>query len=61
MHKQTLLFIACILSGFMLAHLPVSSVISAGIANFFKIVGGLTIIVFSVAIVYLGVKSLIGK
>ncbi len=61
MYQRALLYVACMLAGFGLANVPVSSVINAGIASFFEVVGGLTIIVFGLALLYLGVKSLLGK
>lgn len=61
MYYLALLYLACVLAGFALASIPTSSVITAGIASFFQIVGGVAIIVFAVAILYLGVKSLLGK
>ncbi|WNS77289.1 hypothetical protein RRV45_09975 [Bacillus sp. DTU_2020_1000418_1_SI_GHA_SEK_038] len=61
MHSLALLYLACILAGFALIKVPTSAVISAGIASFFHILGGIAIIVFSLALLYLGVKALIGK
>ncbi|WP_164670789.1 hypothetical protein [Virgibacillus doumboii] len=61
MHHSVALYLACILAGFALANIPTSSVITAGIATFFQIIGGLAVIVFSLAILYLGVKSLLDK
>ncbi|WP_164214442.1 hypothetical protein [Virgibacillus sp. YIM 98842] len=61
MQQLALLYLACILAGFGLANLPISSVISAEIANFFSILGGLAIIIFSLAVLYLGLKTLFKK
>ncbi|MBP1948619.1 hypothetical protein SAMN05216232_3152 [Virgibacillus subterraneus] len=61
MHQTVLLYLACILAGFALANVPTSSVITAGIATFFQIIGGIAVIVFSLAILYLGVKTLLDK
>lgn len=61
MYQRALLYVACMLAGFGLANVPVSSVINAGVVGFFEIVGGITIIVFGLALLYLGVKSLLGK
>ncbi|WP_079525667.1 MULTISPECIES: hypothetical protein [Halobacillus] len=61
MNHLALLYLACILAGFALANLPTSSVITAGIVSFFNIIGGIAIIVFSLALLYLGVKALINK
>ncbi len=61
MYERTLLYVACIIAGFGLANVPVSSVINDGIASFFEIVGGAMIIIFGLALLYLGIKALIGK
>ena len=61
MHPLAFLYLACILSGFALVKVPTSAVITAGIASFFHILGGIAIIVFSLALLYLGVKALIKK
>ncbi|MGP4107680.1 hypothetical protein [Virgibacillus sp. L01] len=61
MHQTVLLYLACILAGFALANIPTSSVITAGIATFFQIIGGIAVIVFSLTILYLGVKTLLDK
>lgn len=61
MHQTVLLYLACVLAGFALANVPTSSVITAGIATFFQIIGGIAVIVFSVAILYLGIKTLLDK
>lgn len=58
MHQLALLYLACILAGFGLANLPESAIISAEIASFFTIIGGLAIIAFALAILYLGFKAL---
>ena len=51
------LFLACILAGFALVHLPGISFL-AGLASFFHIVGALAILVFSLVLLYLGIKAL---
>ncbi|KAB2335701.1 MULTISPECIES: hypothetical protein [Bacillaceae] len=61
MYQLALLYLAAILAGFALTNLPTSAVITAGIAQFFGIVGGIAIIVFSIALLYLAVKALINK
>ncbi|QED47669.1 hypothetical protein [Cytobacillus dafuensis] len=61
MQALALLYLACILAGFALANIPTSVVITAGIANVLTIVGGIVIIVFVLALLYLGVKSFIKK
>lgn len=61
MNSSAFLYLACILAGFALVNITTSTVITAGIASFFQIVGGIVIIVFALALLYLGVKSLLGK
>lgn len=61
MYERTLLYVACILAGFGLANIPVSSVINDGIASFFEIIGGAMIIVFGLALLYLGIKKLFSR
>ncbi|KAB2337688.1 hypothetical protein F7731_08835 [Cytobacillus depressus] len=61
MNPLVILYLACVLAGIALIKVPVSAVITAGIASFFSIVGGIAIIVFSLALLYLGIKALIGK
>lgn len=58
MYQRTLLYIACMLAGFGLANIPTSNVINEGITNFFDVVGGVMIIVFGLAILYMGIRSL---
>lgn len=60
-HHHVWLYLACILAGFALVNLPTSAFITAGIASFFAIVGAIAIIVFSLALLYFGVRALIGK
>lgn len=60
-HRDVWLYLACILAGFALVSLPTSAFITAGIASFFAIVGAIAIIVFSLVLLYLGVRSLIGR
>jgi hypothetical protein len=60
MHHLAALFLACILAGFALVHLPEISFL-AGLSSFFYIVGALAILVFSLVILYLGVKALFTK
>ncbi|RYG74207.1 hypothetical protein EU245_03055 [Lentibacillus lipolyticus] len=61
MYQLALLYLACVLAGFALANVPASSIISPGLASFLDVVGGIVIIVFSAAILYLGMKSLLNK
>lgn len=61
MYQPAFFYLACVLAGFGLANLPSSTVITPEIANFFEIIGGIAIVVFSIMILYLGVKSLFEK
>ena len=56
------LFLACILAGFALINLQASAAaFLTGLLPFFHIVGALAIIVFSFALLYLGIKALFTK
>ncbi|MFZ3578344.1 hypothetical protein [Virgibacillus sp. DJP39] len=61
MQHLVLLYLACILAGFALTNIPTTALITASIANFFVIIGGVAMIVFSLVLLYLGVKALLGK
>ncbi|KAF0816612.1 MULTISPECIES: hypothetical protein [unclassified Cytobacillus] len=61
MYQLALLYLACMLAGYGLTMVPVSAVITSGIASFFTIVGSLAMIIFGLAILYLGIKALLGK
>ncbi|HYK73273.1 MAG TPA: hypothetical protein VEV44_09155 [Pseudoneobacillus sp.] len=54
------LFLACILAGYALTALPAVSFL-AGLGSLFTIIGVLAMIVFSLALLYKGVKALIKK
>lgn len=60
MNYLALLLLAGILAGFALVHLPAISFLS-GLYAFFHIVGALAILVFALALIYMGVKALIHK
>lgn len=60
-YQRALLYVATMLAGFGLANVPTSTVINEGIAEFFSIVGGVIIIVFGLALLYLGIKDLFSK
>ncbi|MGY0693462.1 hypothetical protein ACW2QC_11800 [Virgibacillus sp. FSP13] len=61
MYQLALLYLACVLAGFGLANLPTSAVITPEIANFFEVIGGISMAVFAIAVLYLGVKALFRK
>lgn len=57
MKDLAILFLVSILAGYALVHLPAVSFL-AGLTPFFDIVGALAMLVFALAILYLGVKAL---
>lgn len=61
MNQRVFLYLASILAGFGMANIPASSIITTEVANFFDIIGAITIIIFSLAVLYLGVLSLFGR
>lgn len=61
MQLLILLYLASILAGFALINVPTSAIITPTIASFFDIVGGIAIVVFSLVLIYYGIKSLIRK
>ncbi|HLR41284.1 MAG TPA: hypothetical protein VK091_06370 [Virgibacillus sp.] len=61
MYHRALLYLACMLAGFGLANIPSSAAFNEGIHNFFEVVGGVSVIVFALALLSLGVKGLINK
>jgi hypothetical protein len=54
------LYLACIIAGFTLTRLPEIPFLSS-LGSFFDIVGILTMLVFSLVLIYTGVKALIKK
>ncbi|MDP4169647.1 MAG: hypothetical protein Q8906_03480 [Bacillota bacterium] len=60
MNSVPFLYLACLLAGFALVNLPAISFL-VGLTGFFNIVGVVAIIVFSFALLYLGLKALINK
>lgn len=61
MYQLALLYLACILAGFGLTSIPEVGFISAGITEFFAVVGAIAMIVFALALLYLGVQALFNK
>ena len=59
MYQNVLTLLATILAGFALTNLPASTFLSAGVLTFFTNVGGIVIIVFSIALIVIGVKELL--
>jgi hypothetical protein len=60
MNQLANLFLACILAGFALIHMPTIPFL-AGLSSFFHIIGALAILVFAFALLYQGVKALFKK
>lgn len=58
MYQLAWLYLACVLAGFGLTNIPEVGFISTGVTDFFAVVGALSMIVFSLALLYLGVKAL---
>lgn len=61
MKELALIYLATILAGFALANLPEVSFLTGALVSFFGIVGALVILVFSLAMLWLGIRSLMGK
>ncbi|WP_100012330.1 hypothetical protein [Lentibacillus sediminis] len=59
MHHTALLYLTAVLAGFALVHLPGVSFIDGGIEEFFDVVGVVVIVIFSVALIHLGFKTLL--
>lgn len=60
MFHAAIIFLACILAGFALIQLPGIAFVS-GLLELFDIIGVLAIVVFSLALLFLGVKLLLSK
>ncbi|CDQ41125.1 MULTISPECIES: hypothetical protein [Virgibacillus] len=61
MYNLALLYLACVFAAFGLTNVPVSAVITEDITNFLDIIGGIAMIVFAVATLYIGFKALFQK
>ncbi|MDY0410304.1 hypothetical protein ACFFIS_14640 [Virgibacillus soli] len=61
MNQLPLLYLASILAGFALTLIEPVGFINAGIVAFFHVIGVLTIIVFSIALILLGLRALLSK
>jgi len=61
MNPLAFLYLACVVAGYALANLPTSALITDEIANIFTIIGGLIMVVFSIALIILGVRSMINR
>ncbi|WP_047981499.1 hypothetical protein [Ornithinibacillus contaminans] len=58
MERLVTLYLASILAGFALTLVPTSAIITAQVADFLNIIGGIVIVVFAVALLHLGLKAL---
>ncbi|WP_188455969.1 hypothetical protein [Virgibacillus oceani] len=59
MHHLALVYLYCVVAGFALANVPTSAVITPAVADFLGLVGGIAMVVFSAALLVLGVKALL--
>ena len=60
MNQTAVLFLACILAGFALVRMPEVPFLGS-LTTFFQGLGAFAILIFSGAILYLGVKALFNK
>lgn len=60
MNHSAFLFLACILAGFALVKMPTITFL-ASLSSLFHVIGALAILVFSFALLYLGVKAIFSK
>ncbi|WP_174615556.1 hypothetical protein [Virgibacillus ihumii] len=61
MRDLVFVYLASIVAGYALTLIPTSAVITQAIADVLGLIGGLTMIVFAIAILVLGVKTLLNK
>lgn len=61
MDNRIFLFLATILSGFAIIKVPLTDTFLESISPFTTIVGILTVLVFSLVIIYKGVRNLFSK
>lgn len=61
MNNRTFLFLAAILSGFALIRVPLADSFLESVSPVTNILGILTVLVFSLVLIYSGVKSLFNK
>ncbi|MGG3891489.1 hypothetical protein [Metabacillus fastidiosus] len=61
MNYSIFLFLAAILSGFALIQVPLAGTFLASLAPFTTVVGLLTVLIFSLVIIYKGVRHLFNK
>ncbi|MDQ1147232.1 putative membrane protein [Bacillus sp. SORGH_AS 510] len=58
MNHVSVLFLACILAGFALIKVATTAAFLSSLSSFIVIVGALVVLVFALAIIYQGLKSL---
>lgn len=61
MDRMIFLFLAAILAGFALIEVTLAGTFLASLAPFATALGALTVLVFSVALIYHGVRALFNK
>jgi hypothetical protein len=61
MDRMILVFLASILAGFALINVPLGGTFLAGLAPFTTIIGVLAVVVFSLVLIYHGLKALFSK
>ncbi|WP_199427051.1 hypothetical protein [Thermaerobacillus caldiproteolyticus] len=61
MDNFVFLYLACILAGFALINLPLAGSLLAGIQPVTSLIGILTILVFSLVLIFKGIIALVGK
>ena len=61
MDRSVLLYFVCILVGFALIRVPLEGTFLAGIAAAVNLIGVLAVLVFSLVLLYMGIRSLIDK
>ncbi|MED4401753.1 hypothetical protein [Metabacillus fastidiosus] len=61
MNYSIFLFLAAILSGFALIQVPIAGTFLASLAPFTTVVGLLTVLIFSLVIIYKGFRHLFNK
>lgn len=61
MNQLALLYVVGIVAGYALTLLEPVSFINADIVNFFHVIGVIAMIVFSLATIWLGIKSLVNS
>jgi hypothetical protein len=61
MDKLVLLFLACVIAGFALIELPLAGTALASIAPVTFYIGILSVLVFSLILIFKGILALVGK